>query len=79
MNKRGVYYALLSALLFGGGNRFAKIFLDDFSPILLAGLFYAGSGLGLFLIILVRKLLSQIAQRKEQFLNYSTKKNRLIR
>lgn len=53
--KRGILYALISALLFGASTPFAKFLLQEISPMLLAGLFYAGSGLGLFLIILVRK------------------------
>ncbi len=54
--RRGIFYGLLSALLFGASTPFAKIFLQEISPILLAGLFYVGSGLGLFFLILVKKL-----------------------
>jgi drug/metabolite transporter (DMT)-like permease len=57
--RKGIFYALFSALLFGGSTPFAKILLKEISPILLAGLFYAGSGLGLFFLIFVRKFFSR--------------------
>jgi drug/metabolite transporter (DMT)-like permease len=46
--------ALLAALLFGGSTPFAKLLLGEVSPILLAGLLYLGSGVGLTLIRLLR-------------------------
>ncbi len=52
----GVQAALVSALLFGAGTPLAKLLLaDDVSPILLAGLLYTGSGLGLGLYRLIRR------------------------
>ena len=54
--KKGIYYAILSAILFGSSTPFAKIFLNKTSPLLLASLFYAGSGLGLCLLLFARKL-----------------------
>jgi drug/metabolite transporter (DMT)-like permease len=46
--------ALISALLFGASTPFAKLLLGDMPPILLAGLLYLGSGLGLTLLRLAR-------------------------
>lgn len=43
----GIQAALGAALLFGAGTPLAKLLLDSVSPWLLAGLLYAGSGLGL--------------------------------
>jgi len=49
-----IWTALLAALLFGASTPFAKQLLHDLSPILLAGLLYLVSGLGLGLIRLIR-------------------------
>lgn len=46
--------ALTAAALFGASTPLAKALLRDLSPILLAGLLYLGSGIGLGLIRLVR-------------------------
>jgi drug/metabolite transporter (DMT)-like permease len=51
---RNVLFALLAAALFGASTPFAKLLVGDMSPVLLAGLLYLGSGLGLTLIRLVR-------------------------
>jgi drug/metabolite transporter (DMT)-like permease len=47
---------MASAVLFGAGTPVAKLLLGEVSPWLLAGLLYAGSGLGLGLYRLVRRL-----------------------
>lgn len=47
MPMRGVVYALFASVLFGLTTPFSKGLLNQISPILLAGLFYLGSGLGL--------------------------------
>lgn len=52
--RRGVLYALLAAALFGASTPFAKLLLTQTPPVLLAGLLYAGSGLGLGLWWAVR-------------------------
>ena len=53
----GVPLALLSAALFGISTPFAKLLLGDgVSPWLLAGLLYLGSGIGLALLQLARKV-----------------------
>src|ERR1700760_1226392 len=46
----GAAMALTSALLFGITTPLAKTFLEDASPLLIAGLLYLGSGLGLSLV-----------------------------
>lgn len=56
LRNTGVQAALLSALLFGAGTPLAKLLLaDNVSPILLAGLLYTGSGIGLGLYRLIRR------------------------
>lgn len=45
--QRGIVHALLAAILFGASTPLAKLLTAHASPILLAGLLYAGSGLGL--------------------------------
>jgi drug/metabolite transporter (DMT)-like permease len=40
-------FALAAALLFGASTPFAKLFLRESGPMVLAGLLYAGSGIGL--------------------------------
>jgi drug/metabolite transporter (DMT)-like permease len=50
----GIRAALLAALLFGITTPLAKVLLARTGPLLLAGLLYAGSGLGLTLLRLLR-------------------------
>ena len=52
---RGAAYALAAAVLFGLSTPAAKRLLGDLHPVLLAGLLYAGSGLGLSLSRVVWK------------------------
>lgn len=49
-----VLYALGAAALFGASTPFAKLLTGDMPPVLLAGLLYLGSGVGLALARLVR-------------------------
>jgi drug/metabolite transporter (DMT)-like permease len=51
---KGVGIALLAAALFGASTPFAKLLLGTISPILLAGLLYFGSGIGLSLLRIIR-------------------------
>src|SRR3954467_11468106 len=51
----GVLAALGAALLFGIGTPVAKLLLGSVSPWLLAGLLYAGSGVGLAVLRAVRR------------------------
>lgn len=53
--KPGIQYALLAALLFGASTPISKTLLKDCPPVILAGLLYLGSGIGLALISLKRK------------------------
>ncbi len=49
-----VIYALLAAALFGASTPFAKVMVGELSPVLLAGLLYLGSGIGLSAARLIR-------------------------
>jgi drug/metabolite transporter (DMT)-like permease len=53
---RGAWAALGAAVLFGLSTPLAKFLLADISPLLLAGLLYTGSGLGLALLFVTRAL-----------------------
>jgi len=55
IDQRYAGVALASALLFGVGTPLAKALLGALDPVLLAGLLYAGSGLGLALVALLRR------------------------
>src|SRR5580658_2619547 len=50
------FTALLAAALFGATTPLAKALLGTLSPFMVAGLFYLGSGIGLAITILVRRL-----------------------
>lgn len=65
MPARGVIYALLAALLFGITTPFAKGLLIEISPVLLAGLFYLGSGLGLGIYLLTTHLTAKFTGQKK--------------
>ncbi len=49
-----VISALAAAILFGASTPIAKYFIGGNSPILIAGLLYSGSGIGLMLIKIIR-------------------------
>lgn len=51
---RSILYALLAAALFGASTPLAKLLLSNLSPVLLGGLLYLGSGIGLGLARWVR-------------------------
>ena len=53
--RKGAWYALTAALLFGASTPFSKLLLGKLAPILLAGLLYLGSGLGLSMWSLLRR------------------------
>ncbi len=57
IEKNAPLVALVAAAAFGLSTPLAKLLLDDISPWLLAGLLYLGSGLGLGVLIFVRKAL----------------------
>jgi len=54
--QKGVIVALGSAVLFGMSTPLAKMLVGTVPPLMLAGLLYAGSGLGLLLVLLGRRL-----------------------
>ena len=54
---RSVVAAIAAAVLFGLSTPLAKTLVGSVSPLLLSGLLYAGSGLGLAAILIVRTLL----------------------
>lgn len=51
----GIAYALLGAVLFGASTPIAKLLVGEIGPLMLAGLLYAGSGLGLGAWLLLRR------------------------
>lgn len=55
---RGIVYGLVSAALFGTSTPFAKTLVGSVPPLLLAGLLYAGAGIGLALVVGARQLWS---------------------
>ena len=54
--QRYALLALLAAALFGVSTPLAKLLLVSSSPIMLAGLLYLGSGLGLLLAHWIKKI-----------------------
>jgi drug/metabolite transporter (DMT)-like permease len=57
----GIPAALGAAVLFGISTPLAKVLLSDSSPLLLSGLLYTGSGIGLGILLAIRALLSRSA------------------
>lgn len=57
---RSIVQALAAAALFGLSTPLAKLLVGTIPPLLLAGLLYAGSGIGLSLWILLRKMRRQV-------------------
>jgi len=55
---RGIVYGLASAVLFGVSTPLAKSLVGAVPPLLLAGLLYAGAGVGLVIVLAVRRLAS---------------------
>jgi drug/metabolite transporter (DMT)-like permease len=53
---RGIWAAFGAAVLFGLSTPLAKILLADTSPMMLAGLLYTGSGVGLALLLGIRAM-----------------------
>lgn len=61
---KGIIYALLAAALFGASTPFAKAMVNHVEPVMLAGVLYLGSGLGLSLFYLVRALVRRTDQEE---------------
>jgi drug/metabolite transporter (DMT)-like permease len=57
----GIGPALMAAVLFGASTPLAKMLLGSLHPILLAALLYAGSGIGLGLWLLLRRMFRNVA------------------
>lgn len=53
---KGVIYALLAAALFGASTPFSKTLVGQIAPVMLAGLLYLGSGLGLLIWFTLRAM-----------------------
>lgn len=54
-DRRGAWYAIAAAVLFGASAPLAKALLRDTRPQLLAGLLYVGSGVGLAIVTAMRR------------------------
>ncbi len=54
MHRTAILYALAAAALFGASTPLAKLLVGQTAPLVLAGLLYLGSGLGLLLWFVVR-------------------------
>ncbi|WP_395401074.1 DMT family transporter [Pseudoduganella sp. UC29_106] len=59
----GVAYALFAAVLFGASTPFAKSLVGRIEPVVLAGILYLGSGLGLAVVYAVRAIAGRHRQR----------------
>lgn len=57
--ERGIASAVGAALLFGANPSISKVVLDRVEPLMLAGLFYVGAGLGLTIIYLFTRRLTR--------------------
>src|SRR5512140_104045 len=55
MRRKAIAYALLSAALFGASTPLAKLLVGQVTPLLLAGLLYLASGVGLGLWLAGRR------------------------
>ena len=64
MSVRAAVPALAAALLFGASTPLAKLLVGNMPPLLLAGLLYLGSGLGLGTLLLLRGLRDAAAARE---------------
>lgn len=53
---KGILYALTAAALFGASTPLAKMLIGQVTPVMLAGLLYLGSGLGLATWMFLRRL-----------------------
>lgn len=68
--KQGIIHALLAAILFGASTPFAKLLVGEIHPVMLAGLLYGGSGLGLSAWMLFRK-----AKRRQETIAHLTRQD----
>lgn len=61
LHRRGISYALAAAVLFGISTPLAKLLVGGMSPLLLAGLLYLGSGIGLLGLLGVRGAVARMS------------------
>jgi drug/metabolite transporter (DMT)-like permease len=61
---KGALFGLLAAALFGLSPPLAKLLIGEMNPHLLAGLLYVGSGLGLSVVLLVRRVCGRKADAR---------------
>jgi drug/metabolite transporter (DMT)-like permease len=61
----GILSALAAAALFGASTPFAKLLLDAFPPVALAGLLYAASGVSLLIWFGMRRLVRRTSTARE--------------
>jgi drug/metabolite transporter (DMT)-like permease len=61
--RSGIGFALLAAVLFGASTPLAKLLVGEVSPIMLAGLLYAGSGIGLSVLMAARQMMATATER----------------
>src|SRR6476661_4954902 len=57
MRRRAIAYALLSAVLFGASTPLAKLLVGAMAPLVLAGVLYLGSGIGLAAWLALRRVM----------------------
>lgn len=55
MHRAAIGYALASAALFGASTPLAKLLIGEMAPLVLAGLLYLGSGIGLLMFFMLRR------------------------
>src|SRR5205085_10326745 len=66
---RGIIYALLAAFLFGASTPAAKALLSEIDPVLLAGLFYLGSGVGLTVCLVGKRVLGPKKKQRPSYIS----------
>jgi len=64
-HKLSLFYAFMAAVLFGGCAPVAKVLLENISPAILAAYLYMGSGIGLYLYLLLFRLAGKKRHVKE--------------
>lgn len=69
----GILYALLAAVFFGASTPFAKTLIGEVHPVMLAGLLYLGSGVGLMTLWCLRHWGSRSSRDKES--SYLTRRD----
>lgn len=52
---RGIFFALLAAMLYALSTPFSKLFLNSFGSAMMAALLYLGAGAGIFLVRLIKR------------------------